>query len=243
MQVVIDNLLTHYRDEGKGRVILMVHGWRHDLTTFDRLAAELIKSYRVIRLDLPGFGASAPQALTLDGYSLFLAHFLNKLQVKKLHCLVGHSMGGQIAIRAVGTKALQPAKLILLAAAGVRDTQRWRKRLYRNVAKTLKPIVPLAVKTKLYRLVGSDYNSSLSPAQKQTLDNVLSVDVQQDAAQLKLPTLLVYGEADAQTPVQRGQRFAELIDDSRLEVIPGAHHVVHQEQPEKVLSLMQSFLR
>src|SRR3990172_9268417 len=76
--ITIDGLLVHYRDEGKGFPLLLLHGAPSSLHTFDRLTAELSKKYRVIRLDLPGYGLTGPNAAgdySLQSYMRFLDSF------------------------------------------------------------------------------------------------------------------------------------------------------------------------
>ena len=85
MNILVDNIPTYYRDEGKGRVLLFLHGWGSDLTTFNNLATWAKDKYRVLRLDLPGFGKTAnnrPDGWSLGDYIEFINQFLNKLEVE-----------------------------------------------------------------------------------------------------------------------------------------------------------------
>src|SRR5690606_16442194 len=96
MQVVVDGLLTQYEQQGSKRpVILLVHGWGDRLQTYDTLVGKLAKSHTIVRLDLPGFGATEPPKTTwgLEDYAEFIAHFLDKLSLKP-SAMVGHSNGG-----------------------------------------------------------------------------------------------------------------------------------------------------
>jgi pimeloyl-ACP methyl ester carboxylesterase len=69
------------------------------------------------------------------------------------------------------------------------------------------------------------------------------VDVRADAAQLSLPTLLIYGELDEETPVWYGRQFHELMTDSVLEVLPGAGHFVHIDRADDVEKTIKDFLQ
>src|SRR3989338_8222975 len=98
MNIIVDSLLTNYRDEGRGRVMLMLHGWSSDLESFYSLAEWAKPHYRVIRLDLPGFGKTQKldRPWTLDDYVAFIKAFLAKIKVSDITVLVGHSMGARI---------------------------------------------------------------------------------------------------------------------------------------------------
>ena len=58
MKVIVNNLATEFEDEGTGPVLLFLHGWKDSLKTFAPLVPGLASDYRVVRLDLPGFGGS-----------------------------------------------------------------------------------------------------------------------------------------------------------------------------------------
>ena len=56
MQIVVQDLLTSYDLRGRGKVILLLHGWGNSLQSYDLIATNLAQEYQVLRLDLPGFG-------------------------------------------------------------------------------------------------------------------------------------------------------------------------------------------
>ena len=97
MKIIVQNLATEYLDEGNGKVVLFLHGWQDNLHTFDSLASLLSPTWRIVRLDLPGFGKSEVPKETgeLDNYVQFVKDFINKLDIH-VYALVGHSFGGQL---------------------------------------------------------------------------------------------------------------------------------------------------
>src|ERR1700761_1960117 len=104
MQVVVDSLLTQYVRTGKGKVVLLLHGWGDSAAGLRDLQAVLGKRYDVIALNLPGFGGTGnpPVAWGLTDYAQFVAHFLHKIGVSDVYAVLGHSNGGAIAIRGLG---------------------------------------------------------------------------------------------------------------------------------------------
>jgi pimeloyl-ACP methyl ester carboxylesterase len=112
----------NYIDTGKGKhTILFIHGlasvhavWQHNI-------AYLQKKYRCIAIDLPGYGGStctASGGMDLLFYTNCIAAFVQKLNLQNF-TLIGHSMGGQIAILFAGRFAALIHKLILVAPAGI----------------------------------------------------------------------------------------------------------------------------
>ncbi|MDO8620325.1 MAG: alpha/beta hydrolase [bacterium] len=249
MKVVVQNLAMEYADEGSGPVVLLLHGWKNDLHTFDSLLPFLISSFRVIRVDLPGFGGSeAPKkAWGVGEYVAFVEAFGEKLGIA-VEVLIGHSFGGRIAIKGVGTGELHPKKVILIGSAGLPKHNSLRNRMFKVLAKVGKAVtfvLPASIREnlrqRLYQKAGSnDYLTA--GALKETSVRVIGEDLSGYATQIKVPTLLIWGGDDTATPFSDGKRLHVLIRGSILESIQGAGHFVHQEKPEKVAELIKKFV-
>lgn len=249
MQVVVDSLLAHYTVTGKGRVVLVLHGWGDSGAGLQRLSAELAKTCRVIALDLPGFGGTeAPKtAWGLSDYAQFAQHFLQKIDAVSAFAIIGHSNGGAIAIRGLAKGWLSAERLILLGSAGIRDEYKGRVkalRVFTKIGKALTAPLPKSAKQRLRRKVYGTIGSDMLVAEhlQETFKKIVTDDVREDAASLSLPTLLIYGENDDQTPPWMGEAFHQLMQNSTLEILPGAGHFVHHDRPEQVHKAVQEFL-
>jgi len=250
MNVIVNNLLTNYSVSGNGsKTVVLLHGWADSIATFDDLRAELANTYKVISLDLPGSGGSdaPPVAWNLDDYSQFIAAFLEKVKAGEIYALIGHSHGGAIAVCGLANALLASKKLVLLASSGVRDVQTTRKKVLKVVAKTGKVLtkpLPKAMRAKmrrtLYKKVGSDM--LVAEHMQETFKKVVSQDIQTDAASLQMPTLLLYGENDTETPPAYGNLLSSRIEGSDLKVITKAGHFVHHDQPDIVARAIGNFL-
>jgi pimeloyl-ACP methyl ester carboxylesterase len=249
VNIVIDGLLTRYELTGKGRLVLLLHGWGADLQSLGGLRGQLAKRYRVLALDLPGFGGSQapPGVWDLDNYAHFVEALLGKLDLKQPYAVIGHSNGGALAVRALSLGALRPEKLILLAASGVRTNNKLKRLFLKIVAKTgnvatlwLPERYRRALRKSLYGAAGSDL--LVAPHLQNTFKRTVRQDVQGDAAAIEVPTLLIYAADDDAIPLADGRQYHELIKGSRLEVIPDAGHFVQQDQPATVGTLIEEFL-
>ncbi|MSR68709.1 alpha/beta hydrolase [Candidatus Saccharibacteria bacterium] len=250
VKVILQNLSIEYVETGEGRVLLFLHGWGDSLQSFDLLANDLSKKYHIVRLDLPGFGKSELplNAWFVEDYAEFVSAFCKKLSIEP-YGIVGHSLGGRIAIKLCSLRLLHPKKLILLASAGIRESGSARNRLYAGVSKVGKAALSIpglrryqkTAKNKLYKQVGnSDYLQS--GELKQTFMNIINEDLQSDASKIHEPTLLIYGKDDIETPVKTGEQLKKAIPDSSLEIIPNGGHFIHQEQTTLVAGLIEGFL-
>lgn len=250
MQVVVDSLLTHYELHGKGKTILLLHGWGDSAASFKKITAALSTHHKVIALDLPGFGTSQapPDSWGLDDYAYFVANFLGKIEAEKLIGILGHSNGGAIAIRGMARGWLSTDKLILLASAGIRGEYKGRLKAFRLLAKAGKALtkpLPKAVKHRLRKKVYTTIGSDMLVAEhlQETFKRIVTDDVRADASHLAIPTLIIYGDKDDLTPKRYGELFHEAISGSKLEIVTGAGHFIHQEQSDTVVKLMKDFLK
>ncbi len=247
MQVIVDSLLVNYRSIGKEKeTIVMLHGWGDSSSTFDRIASTLSNKYTIILIDLPGFGGTQPpsQSWGLDEYAKFVADFLQKINCKNIKAIVGHSNGGAIVLRGLGSGVLSAGKLVLLASAGIRDQYKGRKKVLRLVAKTAKlmtkPLpkqVQARLKKKAYRAIGSDL--FVAEHLQETFKRIITDDVQADAEKVRIPCLLIYGSEDTATPPEYGEIYHRLIKNSKLHILPNAGHFVHLDQPDEVTQLIR----
>ncbi len=249
MKIIVDKLATEYLDEGKGKVVLLLHGWMDNLHTFDSIAAELAGKYRVVRLDMPGFsGTEKPQETWgISEYVSFVNHFIDKLGLDP-YAILGHSFGGRVAIKGISTGKFKTAKLILIGSAGIAKGKSLRNLSVATAAKIfgLLTFMPPflfyrnTIKKRFYKAIGSDYLDT--GALRENFLLTIKEDLREYAAKIKVPTLLIWGENDTSTPKEDGEKLSGLIVGSRFIVIPGATHFVHQENPADVVAEIRNFL-
>ena len=118
--VEVQGMQVHYRDEGEGDVIVLLHGTGASLHTWEPWTRELKKFYRVIRLDLPAYGLTGPHPegkYQMDNYVAFLQEFLQKKDIQKF-CLGGNSFGGGVSWEYALKYPDEVEKLILVDASG-----------------------------------------------------------------------------------------------------------------------------
>lgn len=249
MKIIVNNLALEYEDQGTGPVILMLHGWQDSLHTFDALVPLLAEGRRVVRLDLPGFGQSQQPPLdwSLQDYASCVQVFVQKLNLS-VAVVVGHSFGGRIALKSISTHLLNPQQLVLIGCAGLAQRKNLRNVVFKVLAKIGKVVIFIPpfifwrkqLRSALYRRAGSDYLNT--GALKDIFIRVIAEDLSSAAAQVPTPSLLIWGEQDAATPLAEGQKLAQLMPHATLKVIPSAGHFVHTEQPAAVAQLITEFL-
>jgi pimeloyl-ACP methyl ester carboxylesterase len=117
---MVDGMNVHYRIEGHGKPIVLIHGTGSCLQTWDGWTDSLKRAYTVIRLDMPGFGLTGPRAdkdYSAKQYVAFLHKFLTKLNIDTI-ILAGNSLGGEIAWNYAAAYPSKVSELILVDPAG-----------------------------------------------------------------------------------------------------------------------------
>lgn len=244
MQLLINATPIDYMDTGGDLpVVVFLHGWLDQKSTWRVLIDKLRSQYRCIALDLPNFGASGftEDCVSPLNYAEYTQLFLRKLGVEE-YTLVGHSMGGQIAIYGVGASILQPRKLILLASAGVRQNDAGKKLLLRQSSKIIRKFVPEDLKRKLYKQIGSDYDPNLYPILKKVIIHMLDTDVQPQAREITAQTMLIYGSKDRDTPPAYGRTLHQHIHGSSYNEIADAAHMLHHTHVNEVYAALLDFM-
>ena len=249
MQLIVDGLYINYQRQGKGKKVILLHGWADSSKGMQPIFNKLSKKFDVLAIDLPGFGASQRPKTDwgLNDYANFVAELVKKLKINDIYSIVGHSNGGAIAIKALANSYISTEKLILISSSGIRNKQKGKLNLLKAATKTAKVIsLPLAASTKrklrkrLYDKVHSDL--LVAEDMSGSFKKIITEDIQSDATEINIPTLLIYGQEDNQTPVLYGEIYHQLIKNSTLEIIGGAGHFIQYDQPDKLILMIEKFL-
>ena len=243
MQIIVDSAPIDYSDKGTGKTLVFLHGWKDSKATWKPLMHHLVDQYRCVAFDLPNFGASGENdaCITPKQYAEQVALALEKLNIDH-YTLVGHSMGGQIAMYGVGEGILRPVHLILIAAAGVRQKSA-AKKVLQVAAKSIGVMLPSQVKKWFYARIGSDYDPGLSPVLKRVIAAMLSTDVTAQAAAVKVPTTLLYGAEDTATPPEYGKLLHEHIAGSQYIEVESANHWLHKSAASDIATIVKKVVQ
>src|SRR5258708_5206068 len=238
MQIVVDGILTHYQIIGnKPKTLLILPGWMRSLEEWLPTAKQLSDNYKVILIDLPGFGKTPrPQtAYSIYNYAAFVEHFLDKLEVNKI-TLLGHSFAARIGI-ILGNKTDKVTKLILIDAAGVEKKNNLTK-IKNNLFKLAKVIMPKQFQEKLRDKLGSqDYKTA--GVMRDIFVKVVNVDLTYMMPKISAPTLLIWGNNDTEVQEWKTKLMSKLIPSARLRIVWSAFHSPHLEKPTEFMEILK----
>jgi pimeloyl-ACP methyl ester carboxylesterase len=241
-------LRTRYLVRGSGPPVLVLHGWGASIEAVHPILVGLAPVATVYALDLPGHGQSSlpPEPWGVTEYQAFVASFMDELGIER-PTIVGHSNGGRIAIRMAATEPKRAARLVLVDSAGIRPKRTLR--YYRRVgmAKVGKYAARYLGKPgerlragMVGRVASSDY--AAAGEMRPTLVRLVNSDLREYLPRISVPTLLVWGADDTDTPVADGRLMEQLIPDAGLVVLEGAGHYSYIDQASRFARIVSHFI-
>ncbi len=261
-----------YRIAGSGPPVVLIHGMLNSSRHWEEVALRLASDYTVIAPDLIGHGESAtPRGdYSLGAHAAAIRDLLAGIGVDRA-TLVGHSLGGGVAMQFFWQFPQRTERLVLVSSGG----------LGREVSPILRgaalpgaaALLWLLAHPRLTAALG-DAGARLRAAGRQrgvyleaaaralaplgkpgarkaflhTLRSVIDVQGQRVSALDRLyllgpvPTMIVWGERDNTIPLRHGREAHEAIPGSRFEVLPRAAHFPHLEDPEGLAAVLRDFL-
>ena len=239
MKIKIKDCMVNYIQYGKGKDIILLHGWGQNIEMMKPLGNPLSNNFRVTIIDFPGFGESEePKASwTIDDYSNMLEILVKELKIKK-PVIMGHSFGGRVAIRYSANNSIE--KLVLFGSPCVR----LQKKLPLKV-KILKKLKTLPGMNNfgeyMKKYIGSRDYKAASPIMRETLVNTVNEDLSDYASKIEEPTLLIWGENDTEAILDEAKMLENILPDGALIVLPGTHYA-YLENINQVLNILDAFL-
>lgn len=240
MRIKIKNIDINYIQYGKGKDIVLLHGWGQNIAMMKPLGDKLEKNYRITILDLPGYGESEEPKTELNIYDYceILEIFLNELKITN-PIIMGHSFGGRISI--VYSSKNPVEKLILFGSPCIRKQQKLSFKV-----KTLKALKKVPGLNKLENFakkhIGSRDYRNASEIMRKILVNTVNQDLSTEAKLIKCPTLLIWGDNDTEAPLEDAKELEQIMIDAGLIVFPNSSHYAYLENLHQVLKILKEFL-
>lgn len=250
----VNGIKINYEQKGEGDLIVLLHGWGSNIKLFANLIDLLSKKYKVVAMDMPGFGESTepPSAWCVDDYVNFVIDFLKDYNTDKV-MLLGHSFGGRVIIKLNSRENLpfKITKVILVDSAGILPPKSNKKSFRTYYYKAGKAILSTGIAQKLApdalenfrKKMGSADYAAASPLMRQVLVKVVNEDLEPLLPNIKCPTLLVWGVNDTATPLSDGEKMEKLIPDAGLVKLENAGHYSFLEQQFTFNRVMSSFMK
>ena len=266
--ISINGIETHYRDEGNTAdsiPIVLIHGTGASLHTFDAWTDDLIQDYRVVRLDLPGYGLSEPfidSDYSIDHYVSFIDDFLKQQKIER--CIIGgNSLGGHIAWQYTLKHSEKVDRLILIDAGGYPSRSKSTPLAFqlaeipivKNIFKFITPkfVVRSSIENVYANpdkiteeLIDRYFELSLKEGNRQAFIDRFQKQ-KTSASHEQIPkiaqeSLILWGEKDFLIPVENAYLFEKNLPNSTLVLFENLGHVPMEEGPKQSLAPVLNFL-
>lgn len=248
---ITDDITLYYEEQGAGFPLLLIHGLLSDLTCWKYQIDDFSKHFRVITVDLKGFGKSTKpkEEYKVHSHATDLYHFLQKLDIQQSH-LCGLSMGGMVAevftikypqyVRGLvlADSAAMIAdeavgdRLSLIASHDMNWVANWG---VKKITRLASPEAVNHIREMIRRVKKEDYRLALLSTAGFNIANYLK--------RIQNPTLIIQGEKDETVPMWHAEQLHNWIPNSTFIVLEGASHMTPVENPDKFNQLVLDFLQ
>jgi 3-oxoadipate enol-lactonase len=245
---------TFIRISGQGFPFVFVHGFTTTSEFWKEQAGEFSKAYRVIRINLPGHGASpspASRSYRIEDFVEDVARVFRELSIEKA-VLIGLSMGGIVA-QNFAIKYGNLVKALVLV-----DTTSHGVGSDATADAFLAAVDKQGAEKAIQDLSDISFGSSATPAliewarreviqtpefvAREAIRSISDADTRSSLSQIKAPTLVIAGEEDCVTPRPEAEILAKSINNSTLSIIPEAGHFSMLEKPAEFNRILRRFL-
>lgn len=261
-----------YREAGSGEVLLLIHGMAGSSESWGPVFSELVKNYRVVAPDLLGHGLSAKPRTdySLGAFAAGLRDLLDELGISTA-TVVGHSLGGGVAMQFIYQHPEYCQRMILISSGGLGpDVGLILRVLSAPGAELVLPliapppvlsigdtvrswlaragVIDSARSAEIWKVYSSFSDRPTRQAFLRTLRSVIDYRGQAVSAlnrlhiRAEVPTLLIWGDQDQIIPAEHGYEAHAARQGSHLEVLAGVGHFPQIEAPAKVADLIGDFL-
>lgn len=251
MNIVINDFNIYYEKHGEGKKkIIILPGWGDTRKTFKNIIENLKRNFTVYILDYPGFGASTfpNRDLTIYDYANLINDFINILGLDNF-TIISHSFGSRLSIILATKYKLKIDKMIIIDGAGIKRKKTLKSifRLYSyKFLKKLQILIPKSKRkkylTKLINIYGSSDYKNLNDNMRKTFSNIVNEDLSKYLKNIKIETLLIWGELDNDTPLSDGIKMNKEIKDSGLIIIKKGSHFSYLEAPIYINNIINTFI-
>ncbi len=262
------DITVRYRDEGQGQPVLLLHGVCSSLETWDGWVERMKGSYRIIRIDIPGFGLTghAPDRgfYNKDTAVDFLDLFMDRLGVSQFS-IVGNSLGGYLSWNYALRYPHKIQKMILIDSVGYNQKLPGLLSFATSPAiePTARKMMPRSFLNSAVRQVYGDKSKVTKAVQQRYFDFAMMegnkdsyVDVflemkrqnespglSKEIPNIKVPVMVMWGMKDEWIPVENFEKFRKDLPSATFVSYEGAGHVPMEEIPDKTAADALKFLR
>lgn len=256
-KVELENLSISYKEQGKGKPIVLIHGFMGSHEYWEKVVPKLSEDYHVIAIDLPGHGDSTAikEEHSIEDYADVLKDFLDQLNIKQI-TLFGHSLGGYIALAFAERYSNYLNGFSLIHSTAYPDSEEAKKGRVatsekvknEGVKNVVDGLIPKLFSPKNIQINSAEIDLAKQIGYKTSVDGTVNAlismknrpDRNHVLNDTSLPVLLLAGKDDQIIPPEK--TFSVEKENIKTATLNSAGHMSMYESPEELVNEMKDYL-
>ena len=255
--ITTDQGIVHYEVYGKGRPVILLHGWLGSWGLWQSTMAFLGQYYRTYALDFWGFGESGKRQPTfaVDDFVSMVDQFMDRLGIIRAP-LVGHSMGGSVSLSVTIAYPERVSKVVVIGSPIVGSSlnfflklagYNWIAALVFNFMWALRfgvrVTAPIISKNPIfYEMMVRDISRTTLESILLSISSLRKTDLRPQLNQITIPTMGMYGDKDVIVNPKQWQPLQAGVPQARIERFKKAGHFIMLDEPETFQETLKDFL-
>jgi len=255
--LVTDQGIIHYEAYGRGRPVILLHGWMESWSVWRQTIEALGKEFRMYALDFWGFGESVGTSYTVDTYVEMVNQFLDRLGIVRAP-LIGHSMGGTVSLSAamrypekvvkvvvIGSPIHGSSLNILLKLSGIPAVAALLFRV--PLLLSFFTLIGGYLTTpragyQFYRQVRAEMSQVSMHSFFQSIGTLRRTDLRPHLSKVRPPTLGIYGKWDFIVHPNQAKVLQKGVPHAKTLLYPDAGHLPMMDTPDRLIRDIREFL-
>lgn len=256
--IVFEQGIVHYETYGRGRPVILMHGWLGSWSLWRNTIEILGKDFRTYALDFFGFGESVNlhQQFTVENYVDLVSQFMDRLGIVKAP-LIGHSMGGTVSLAATIRYPEKVVKSMVIGSPIVGTSLNFLLRMsgYRGIARVFwsSPVLlRLFLQGYAYfiardgrglgKMFNEDFKNISPDSFFQSIGTLRQTDLRDQLHLIKTPVMGIYGRTDQIVSPRQHQVLKEYLPHSQIAWFEKSGHFPMLDEPDRFYTTLNDFL-
>ncbi|PWH14069.1 MAG: alpha/beta hydrolase [Anaerolineae bacterium] len=255
--ITTDQGILHYEVSGRGKPILLLHGWLGSWGLWQETMSYLGRFYRTYAMDFWGFGESGKKRDTyhVNDFVSMVDQFMEQLGIQNAP-LVGHSMGGTVSLMTAIRFPQRVEKVTVIGSPIVGSSLSWLLKLfgYRLIAYLIyhnlwalrlgfRILAPLYCRDPNWpQMMNRDVSQTTLESFLISIASLRKTDLRPDLPKIQVPVMGMYGDRDIVVDPKQWQPLQAGIPHARIERFPKAGHFIMLDEPSEFRARLMDFL-
>jgi len=255
--ITTDQGVVHYEVYGRGRPVILLHGWLGSWGLWQETMTHLGRYYRTYALDFWGFGESGKKrdSYAVQDFVSLVDQFMEQLGIVQAP-LVGHSMGGTVSLLVAIQYPQRVGKTVVIGSPITGSSLNFLLKMFgrRLIAYIVhnnpwilrigfRILAPLYTRDRRWpAMMDRDLSQTTLESFLMSIASLRRTDLRPQLPQIKIPTMGMYGDKDVVVNPQQWKPMLEGIPHARVERFNSAGHFIMLDEPQKFVETLLDFL-